>query len=512
MAALIAGVTLMVALAAERWADGFSVTRLMRVVPFAALGPVALCILGLNRGANLLSAERREGTLPLLILTRLTGYDIVAGKLLQALLAELSLLLAITPALVMPLLMAGYRWSELVLVMIGSLNVLFFGLALGILASLFINGSKTASCCLLLFSPVLVYATPLGFLIPRGALRECLAAVQYLNPCAPLMHVGSAAGGIRPTAYWIPLLTSHATGWCFCVLAGFSLPRSCRWTAGASTGAGWTRWLNWRSALARALGSPGRQRLLDRNPVLWLAGRDPWPTVQMWLLLIVPSLLWAWLIWLAWAVRGINITIVLVVAAAVTWLVSFVAAVPREACRRLVEDRSSGALELLLCTPLNPEEILRGEWLSLRRRYLLPFSLITALSIAFMTIGYLTFGFGGMLDPEDRGVWLFAWAAGIGLLPCMLAGLCWVSMRRAMLARNAGEASGIALLQVLGVPAFCLWFLYMASLWAQADLDWRWIALLFVAAFGITPLGCAWYARALILAKLRLAAANRYTQ
>jgi hypothetical protein len=88
VAGLIAGAILVVLIFAERWVGGISLRRLISVIPIAiaGVGPFMLLVIGLSRAGNLLSVERREGTLPLLLLTRMTGHDIVLGKLLQALL------------------------------------------------------------------------------------------------------------------------------------------------------------------------------------------------------------------------------------------------------------------------------------------------------------------------------------------------------------------------------------------------------------------------------------------
>jgi hypothetical protein len=249
--------------------------------------------------------------------------------------------------------------------------------------------------------------------------------------------------------------------------------------------------------------------LLDRNPFLWVTNRERWPTLQIWLLLLIPLAGWAWLSWLAW-VRAANVTMVFVIAVGVGWLVTLVAVIPREASRRLVEDRSSGALELVLCTPLDAAGIVRGQWLALAQRYLFPVLFVILLSLGLMAGGYITFGFGGMLDPEDRGRWLFFWSAGIGILPIWLTALCWVAMRRALFAPSAGEASGIAFLQVIGIPGFALWAIYWVTIWAKWDLSGLWLVAFVLAGFGLAPIGWAWYARRILLTSMRISAAKRY--
>src|SRR5213079_350047 len=62
---------------------------------------------GLRNTADSLSAEKREGTLGLLFLTDLKGYDVVLGKLAATSLGALYGLLAAVPLLAIPLLMGG---------------------------------------------------------------------------------------------------------------------------------------------------------------------------------------------------------------------------------------------------------------------------------------------------------------------------------------------------------------------------------------------------------------------
>jgi ABC-type Na+ efflux pump permease subunit len=248
--------------------------------------------------------------------------------------------------------------------------------------------------------------------------------------------------------------------------------------------------------------------MLNRNPIFWLASRSGWPTVQIWSWLGFSTLFWGWLLWLTWVKRTLNVAIVFVVGLGASWLVSFLVMVPAEASRRLVEDRMVGALELLLCTPLREQDIIQGQWLALRRRYLVPLILAMLLSAGLMVSGYVTFGFGGMLDPEDRGLWLGIWLGTLGLLPGSLAAICWLAMRRSLFARNAGEASSIALMQMVGVPGVVLACAPMLwhSLLGWNPEGWTKTAVL-LSAYTAWLLAFSWLARRRLFLGLRQAAA-----
>src|SRR6185369_16885251 len=50
-----------------------------------------------------------------------------------------------------------------------------------------------------------------------------------------------------------------------------------------------------------------------------------------------------------------------------------------QASRLFSEPRRTGALELLLCTPLTTDEIIKGHWLTLRRRFFAPAAAVAGL-------------------------------------------------------------------------------------------------------------------------------------
>ena len=67
---------------------------------------------GVRSTADCLSEEKRDGTLGLLFLTDLKGYDVVGGKLVATSLNAFYGLTAIFPLLAIPLLMGGVTNGE----------------------------------------------------------------------------------------------------------------------------------------------------------------------------------------------------------------------------------------------------------------------------------------------------------------------------------------------------------------------------------------------------------------
>src|SRR5947209_10079973 len=88
---------------------------------------VLYCLLsGVRSTADCLSEEKREGTLGLLFLTDLKGYDIVLGKLMATSLSGIYGVLAIVPVLAVPLLMGGITLGEFERMALVAFDALFF--------------------------------------------------------------------------------------------------------------------------------------------------------------------------------------------------------------------------------------------------------------------------------------------------------------------------------------------------------------------------------------------------
>ena len=90
--------------------------------------PFGLCLLaGVFLTADCLSEEKREGTLGLLFLTDLKGYDVVLGKFIARSLPALYGLLALLPLIGIPLLLGGVTGSEFWRMALALVNALFSG-------------------------------------------------------------------------------------------------------------------------------------------------------------------------------------------------------------------------------------------------------------------------------------------------------------------------------------------------------------------------------------------------
>src|SRR5881409_507910 len=105
----IVGLVLMFAWAMRGGTSGIG-AGLFHFLTLIALGFSAFA--GVFLTADCLSEEKREGTLGLLFLTDLKGYDVVLGKLIATSLHSFYGLLSILPILALPLLIGGVTVGE----------------------------------------------------------------------------------------------------------------------------------------------------------------------------------------------------------------------------------------------------------------------------------------------------------------------------------------------------------------------------------------------------------------
>ena len=89
---------------------------------------IATSLAGVFLTSDCLSQEKREGTLGLLFLTDLRGFDVIGGKLLATSLRGFYAVLAILPVLSTTLLLGGVTGTQLAQVSVALLNSLFASL------------------------------------------------------------------------------------------------------------------------------------------------------------------------------------------------------------------------------------------------------------------------------------------------------------------------------------------------------------------------------------------------
>jgi len=426
---------------------------------------------GVFLAADCLSEEKRDGTLGLLFLTDLKGHDVVLGKLTAVGLSALYGLVAVMPVTALPLLMGGVTGNEYWRVSLALANALFFALAAGIFVSAWSRESiKAMSNTFVLLLAAVVVLPVIGGIF--NALR--FPAGWYFtsfSPFYPFAFGAESAFFPDPKRYWISLAASHLFAWFLLVLACWTLPRAwqdkpVRPKSGFFRGRPSTTPAN---SLAR---SAKRARLLDANPILWLAESDGSSAGRM-------------LRWRAWVVAIIGVLVVFATSLAgniyfrqimgsAEWvfvgLLKLLTAV--QACRFFAEARRNGALELLLSTPLTSAEIIRGQWAALKQFIFWPAVVLIVghlLSLAFqMAIfnktstgfqGHMagTVGlFGGQLP--YWAIVIFSVLYRIAVFIADYFALGWMGMWLALSLKKPNLAAPLTILYVLVLPrfAFCV--------------------------------------------------------
>src|SRR2546425_126071 len=120
--------------------------------------------------ADCLSEEKRDGTLGLLFLTDLNGYDVVLGKLAATSVNSIYALLAIVPVISLPVQLGGVTASELWQSALVLLNTIFFSLAAGIFVSTLSRDERKAMFTTVFVALVATFAPfILAFILLSGS-------------------------------------------------------------------------------------------------------------------------------------------------------------------------------------------------------------------------------------------------------------------------------------------------------------------------------------------------------
>ena len=403
---------------------------------------------GLHRTSDCLSEEKREGTLGLLFLTDLRGYDIVLGKLVATSINAFYAMLAIFPVMAISLLAGGVGGAEFWRVVLVAINNLFLSLAIGMFFSAISRDERKAvglaAGTMVLFAGGLPL---IGGLIADAYNKPPNMAWFIPSPgyTAFMSFEDTYKSLTKFNYFYASVACVHGMAWLFLVLSCYIVPRTWQDKVERREARGFRAWLRdlaYGGTVARAR---IRKAMLDINPVYWLVGRDRFQVAGVWIFLAATGLFWLW-----GKLRyphnwDDEFTFVVTALWLHTILKYWVAAA---ACRRFTLDRRNGALELLLSTPLKVREILGGQLFALLKQFALPVMVIVLADIIFL--------FSRRNDDD----WVLVWIAGITIFVADVITLAWVSMWTGLKSINANRASGAAMARVLVLP----WLLF-AMLW-----------------------------------------------
>jgi hypothetical protein len=415
---------------------------------FGILASLALCFClleGLRKTADCVSEEKREGTLGLLFLTDLKGYDVVLGKLAATSLNSLYGLLAILPVLALPLLLGGVTPGEYWRVVLALLNILLFSLCAGLAVSVCsIRYQQAVGATLLVI--LLVCAVPL------------LTFTRIFFPLSPIYGfvTGFAANYAgRHTGYWESFVATQIWSWLLLAWASVAAPRSWQETGARElrSAARRRRWW-WHRRLGR---NDSREELLSRNPVLWLAvrGQGPTPLLNLFVVIAVAGAV-------AFTVSAEPdfLPVFVFCAVALNFIVKILLA--EQATRFFAEARRENALEMLLGTPLTKEQIINGQVHALQRLFLVPVLIIL---LAEFGGGMAALFCHAYIHSSSRQAasgsaeFIFGSLIYLALFFADVAAVIWAGMYFGLTTKKPSQAATKTVLLVLVMPlgALILW-------------------------------------------------------
>lgn len=397
--------------------------------------------------ADTISAERREGTLGLLFLTRVKAIDVLLGKLGSVGITSLGALAAFLPVLMIPVLAGGITGGEASRKGLALLNLLFFAMVIGLCASAAQRERFRAVRGALLGLGLILFIPFLPFAVGAGGLFHWFSAA---SPLVSLLWAGEGHYTSSAKFFWGSLATVQIIAWGFLILAGLRLRR-------AAAHDSFTEGLVAPAAIQKAdravgLGSwqPSKS---DSSPIEWLVFRQYGVNAGIWAMgvlalaysgwvplarppLGVPGAAGSWSFTGAFAVVG-----GLCGGAVVAWVAS----------RFFVAVRRTGELELLLTTPLGVETLVPEQWNVLKRFFVWPVLVMQAPMLPQILAG-LAGSANGASPSWQTSITLFKL---LSLANTFLgaAALCWLGLWFGSRARTQAGAIVWTVSLAKGLPA-----------------------------------------------------------
>ena len=338
---------------------------------------------GVRYTCDCLSEEKREGTLGLLFLTNLSGFDVVAGKMVAYSLPAIFNLVAAIPILAISVMAGGVTGSQLVSLSIAFLVITVFSLCLGAFVSSFGYGERA----------VLVRTLVLLLIVSLLPMAIADFAIGFMRRILPAQPLPPFADWLLALKFASPLFLFNEAG------RGFSTHfQPALWTL-VSLSAAMLGYSSWR--IRHGFGEPEKRETkpiplhrrsrrlrlrlpkFQHNPILWLAFRDrtrPPGIFFFCVAVLFFGLLirvgiennWGW-------IRPLAIFGVYVVHVLYKFLVA------AETGRQLNHDKRSGALELLLTTPIRGDQIVHAHIAATRSTWLPAGVAIAIMNFTWMT-------------------------------------------------------------------------------------------------------------------------------
>jgi hypothetical protein len=303
--------------------------------------------------------------------------------------------------------------------------------------------------------------------------------------------------------FWNSVSVTHALAWLCLVIAALVAPRNWQDRPAGNARLAWRDW--WKKWFYGSAGHRAalRRGLLEANPFLWLCARSVFKAYSVWLVLALLACGWFygyyrlqndWLNEGVYFISGFILNML------------FKGWVASECGRQLAEERQQGSLELLLCTPLGVRDILRGQWLALRRQFLGPFVITVVL---WLTLMYATVFRES--SQGQRDFWFALWIGGLTMLVGDLYAIYWVGMWQGLTAKSPNRVASQTAIRILVVPWLLVMGFGLLIALSGDRFSWQGFILLWMACGAVADFGFGAYAYNKLTGEFREVASQKYT-
>ena len=456
-------------------------------------------LIGVRVTSDCLSSEKREGTLGLLFLTDLKGYDIVLGKLAASALDSFYALLGILPVLAIPILLGSVTAGEIRRTAVALVSTALFSICAGLMVSALSVHERKATAGTFLLILLITAGLPVVILITQaytGWGADVLWAFGLSPGASIVAALANTPASIPFDLYWFSIGMSLIYAVIFTAVATFAVPRV---------------WKQKAEPLRKPVREPDAQRqdvaqrwrqraaVLDASPSCWLAGRGRLRGLWLWIFLACALGSWLW----GYAEGGssmlnseLNLFWLFLVQGVIKVFIA------SEAVRTYSEEFKRGALELILCAPLRVREIINGQLLNLFRYFRWPVAALLGLDFFLLLLS------GWKADEAFFGqMWVLTTV--LFVIDCVAIGV--VGLWQGLIGRNSRHALTGTMVRILVLP----WILFgltnlVLTNFLGSNIKES-VELLLWAGIGLAVDGFfAWNAWDRLHQDLRTVAASRY--
>ncbi|MGE5612284.1 MAG: ABC transporter permease [Bacillota bacterium] len=386
---------------------------------FAYFNLGAMTLVGPILTSTAINSERLHKTLPVLLMTPISAWQIICGKLFSRLWIALTLIGLSLPALAVVRLLGGVEAEQIVAALCMSVSVVIAGAALGLLLSTLMN--RSYAVILLSYGvlgivygliPMLVGTTLFGVLrLQKGpAVEWFLQGFDLTNPFFALATIAFPANmrvpAKLPEWYWCAIV--HLGVALMLVLLSVLIVRRMARKEHEGGGRAVPATVNRPATDAAAINQPDSRhaiaqassRTVSDNPVFWREVRRPllarrWQAIAMSLFVVGVLVLIYCLMFAAdnLADRDAQMVFSCIFCGLLTLLTCVLSGTA------IAQEKESDTWTLLLTTPLSGRQVVWGKAAGLLRRLAWPAALIAA--------HFFLFALGGVLN--WTATWVVLW-------------------------------------------------------------------------------------------------------